>query len=150
MEKHIVFKLNEQFFGVGVHRVISIEKLYPLTKVPGTAEFIKGIMSLRGEITPVLDLKERLAMRQKPITEDNRILIINLDDIQMGLIVDEATEVIDIDPVSIESPSNMISGVNNTYLKGIAKVDKKLLILLDLEKVTDQKENIQLQEVVNQ
>ncbi|WP_428909628.1 chemotaxis protein CheW [Niallia sp. Krafla_26] len=143
---YIIFKLNNQFFGVEVNQVISIERLQPLTEVPGTAHFIKGIMPLRGEITPILDLKERLSMKKTTTTDENRILIINLEDIQIGLIVDEATGVIDIDSTSIEPPFEMISGVDNRYIKGIAKVDKKLLILLDLTKVTDQNENIQLHE----
>lgn len=148
--KYIVFKLNEQSFGVEVHQVLSIEKYQPLTLVPGVAKFIKGIMPLRGEITPVLDLKERLSIKQTVITEDDQILIIKIDEIQLGLIVDEATEVIDIDSSTIETPSKMIRGVDQEYISGIANVDHRLLILLDLEKVTNQSENVQLQKVVNQ
>ena len=148
--KYIVFKLNEQSFGVEVQQVISIERLKSLTKVPGTSDFIKGIMPLRGEITPILDLKERLSMRQTSTTEDNLILIINIDQRLVGLIIDEATEVINIDSSSIEYPLEVIHGVNQNYICGIAKVDHRLLILLDLEKVTNQSENVQLQKVVNQ
>lgn len=148
---YIIFKLNNQLFGVDVHQVTSIEKMQPLTEVPGTSDFIKGIMPLRGEIMPVLDLKERLTMRKTTATDDeNRILIIHLEGVQIGLIVDEATEVITIDSSSIEPPFGMISGVHNQYIKGIAKVNKQLLIILDLGKVTNQSEKVQLQKVVNQ
>lgn len=139
--KFIIFKLNNQSFGVNVQQVISIERLTPLTKVPGTADFIKGIMQLRGEITPVLDLKERLSMEQGvAATEDNRIIMINVNDIQIGLVVDEATEVMDIDSSAIEPPSEFIRGVEQEYIKGIAKIDQRLLILLDLEKVVNPSE----------
>lgn len=133
-----------------VQQVLSIEKYQPLTLVPGTAKFIKGIMPLRGEITPVLDLKERLSIKQTSMSENSRILIIKMDEIQLGLIVDEATEVIDMDSSIIETPLEIIRGVDQEYISGIANVDQRLLILLDLKKVTSQSENVQLQKVVNQ
>lgn len=147
-KKYIIFKLNGQSFGVEVQQVISIEKYQSLTMVPGTVDFIKGIMPLRGEITPVLDLKERLSMKQTDITEDHRILIIHMDEIQLGLIVDDATEVIDIDSSMIEPPTSIIRGVDQEYISGIANNDHKLLILLDLEKITNQKEIEQLEQTV--
>jgi len=146
--KIIVFKLNEQSFGVEVNQVVSIERLQSITEVPGTSDFIKGVIPLRGEITPVLDLKERLSMKQITAANPSLIMIIIIDDIQIGLIVDDATEVRDIDSSTIQSPSK-ISGVDETFIRGIAKVEDHLLILLDLENVTDQNETLQLKEVVN-
>lgn len=100
--KFIVLKLKEQSYGVNVQQILSIERLIEITEVPRSSPFIKGVINLRGETTPVIDLKERLQIDGAEQTDDTRILIVKLDDVQVGLIVDSATEVIDIDPAIIE------------------------------------------------
>ncbi|WP_337018061.1 chemotaxis protein CheW [Oceanobacillus massiliensis] len=146
--KFIVFKLKDQSFGVEVQQVISIERLQKITEVPRTSEFIKGVTELRGETTPIIDLKERLLIDGTEITEDSRILVVFVQDMQVGLIVDAATEVKDIDHDMIQPAPKLIGGVRETFLRGVAKMDDNLLILLDLDRIVDLEETNELREVV--
>ncbi|MBP2078874.1 chemotaxis protein CheW [Oceanobacillus polygoni] len=146
--KYIVFKLNNQSFGVDVKQVISIERLQEITEVPRTSEFIKGVTELRGETTPVIDLKERLMLADTEITNNTRILVVSIQAMQIGLIVDAATEVKDIEDNQIQAAPKLIAGVHETFLKGVAKIDNHLLILLDLEQIVNLSETNELQEAV--
>lgn len=146
--KYIVVKLKEQSYGVSVQQVLSIERLQEITAVPRSSAFIKGVINLRGETTPVIDLKERLEIGGTDPTDDSRVLVVEMDGVQIGLIVDSATEVIDIDPLVIEQPPEIIGGVHDVYLNGVAKLEKRLLILLNLERILDLKETNEVREII--
>jgi purine-binding chemotaxis protein CheW len=146
--KVIVFTLNGQRFGTNVQQVISIEKMKEITKVPGTSSFIKGIFSFHGETVPVLELKERLQMELTAQTESNRIIVVKIDDIQVGLIVDAATDVLDIDAKLIEDSKTMGGVIHKDYINGVAKLENELLILLNLGQVLALEEKEELQEVL--
>lgn len=146
--KYIVFKLKQQSFGVNVQQVISIERLQKITEVPRTSAFIKGVTELRGETTPIIDLRERLELGDLTTTDDSRILVVTVQKMQVGMIVDAATEVKDIDQDNIQSPPKFIAGVSDNFLQGVAKLDDHLLIILDLERIVDFEETNELQEIV--
>ncbi|WP_339227290.1 chemotaxis protein CheW [Oceanobacillus sp. FSL K6-2867] len=148
--KYIVFKLNDQSFGVAVQQIISIERLQEITAIPRTSEFIKGVTELRGETTPIIDLKERLMLAESDTTNDTRILVVSIQGMQIGLIVDAATEVVDIDENQIQAAPKLIAGIQETFLKGVAKVDKHLLILLDLDRIVDLNETNELEEAIKE
>ncbi|WP_138419942.1 chemotaxis protein CheW [Aquibacillus sediminis] len=135
--KVILFQLKQQQYGVNIQQVLSIEKTQAITEVPQTFDFIKGIINLRGEITPVLDLKERLDLGKTEYTDKTRILVVQVHSYQIGLIVDSATDVIDINQDEMDSAPDMIAGVSQDYIQGVAKLKDQLLLLLDLEHVLD-------------
>ena len=143
-----MFKLNNQSFGVAVQQVISIERLQEVTAVPRSSKFIKGVTELRGETTPVIDLKERLMLTESATTNDTRILVVSVENMQIGLIVDAATEVKDIEQNQIQAAPKLVAGIHETFLKGVAKVDNHLLILLDLERIVDLNESNELREAI--
>ncbi|RDW15639.1 chemotaxis protein CheW [Oceanobacillus chungangensis] len=148
VNKYILFKLKNQTFGVEVSQVISIERLQEITEVPRTSEFIKGVTYIREKTTPVIDLKERLLMDEAKSTDDTRILVVNINSMQIGLIVDAATEVKDIDQSVIDPAPELIGGVKETFIKGVARLESGLLILLELESIIDPNETNELLEVV--
>ena len=131
--KIIVFKMNGQQFGLDVNQVRSIERLQSITKVPQTEDFIKGVVNLRGEITPIVELKERLSLGQTKYNSETRILIVALDNLQVGLLVDSATDVIDIDASIIESAPKIMQNINSNIVRGVAKLEENLLIILQLK-----------------
>ncbi|WP_164215179.1 chemotaxis protein CheW [Virgibacillus sp. YIM 98842] len=133
--KVVVFLMGDQQYGISIENVLGIEKLHAITNVPETSDFIKGVINLRGDITPVLDLKQRFKLGETAYREQTRILIVTMNDMQVGLIVDAATDVMDIDSAIIEDAPQMINGVKESFLNGVAKLEDKLLILLDLEYV---------------
>ncbi|WP_430790598.1 chemotaxis protein CheW [Virgibacillus flavescens] len=145
--KVIVFQLKDQQYGVGIEHVRSIERVADVTSVPGTSDFIKGVINLRGDITPIVDLKERLQIGVTEFTEDTRVLIVEVNNVQVGLIVDSASDVLDIDPTVVEDAPRIIGGVNEAFIKGVAKLENRLLILLDFECVLNLDEINEVQAV---
>lgn len=156
-EQLVVFTLAGEHYGVDIAVVASIIKPQPITAVPRAPEFIEGITNLRGTVLPVVDLRRRFGLPTKgtgqpsPIspqgqeqeTDDTRIIVVEIDSMQVGLMVDTVMEVLRLPAASIEPPSPIVSTVDSTFITGIAKVDGyspehdtgRLIILLDLDKV---------------
>ncbi len=145
--KVIAFRLKDQEYGVDVNQVNSIERLHGVTKVPKTVDFIKGIINLRGEVTPVINLAERFGMGESESTENSRIIIVNLGQMQAGLIVDSANDVIDIPTDMIEPPPQILHEVHEEFVHGVAKLDNSLLVIVNLNKILGENEIEQLKEI---
>ncbi|MBP1968080.1 purine-binding chemotaxis protein CheW [Virgibacillus natechei] len=133
--KVIVFQLKNEAYAVSVQQIGSIERMQPITRVPQTDDFVKGVMNLRGVVIPVIDLRARFGIEKMASTETTRIIIVYLDDMEVGLIVDAANDVIDIPEDAIEPPPEVIGSVDEDYIEGVAKLDHRLLILLHLRNV---------------
>ncbi|WP_139488966.1 chemotaxis protein CheW [Brevibacillus dissolubilis] len=142
--KVIVFRLGEEEYGVEVNQVKSIEKLEHITRVPRTPRFVKGVINLRGVVTPIIDLRSRFNLTEATHTETTRVIIVAVGELEVGLIVDSANDVIDIPVNAIEPPPEVVGGVEAAYLRGVAKLEKRLLILLNLDKVLNTDEIKQL------
>ncbi|MCF6137129.1 chemotaxis protein CheW [Pseudalkalibacillus berkeleyi] len=138
--KAIVFQLMDEEYGVDVHQVRSIERMQEITRVPRTPSFVKGVINLRGIVTPVIDLRSRFDLEESEHTEETRIIIVNANDIEVGMIVDAANDVIDVPVNAVEQAPKVVGGVDAEYLDGVAKLEKRLLILLNLEKVLNPEE----------
>ncbi|WP_010282397.1 chemotaxis protein CheW [Bacillus timonensis] len=133
--KVIIFSLHNEEYGIPVSQVRSIEKVLHITRVPRTAPFVKGVINLRGVVTPIIDLRTRFGMVETEYTDSTRIIIVATENVEAGLIVDTANDVMDIPVNTIEPPPEIVGSVEVEYLEGVAKLDKRLLILLNLEKV---------------
>lgn len=131
----VVFSLDNSSYGVPILQVQEIIKMSEITKLPNTPIFIEGIVNLRGKIIPVMDLRRRFGLNPIPIDENWKILILKTDEIQFGVMVDQISEVEKIPVTIVENPPKIVSGVNGKFINGIAKTEKKLLILLDIEKI---------------
>lgn len=143
----IVFRLKDEEYGVEVNQVKSIEKLEHITRVPRTPPFVKGVINLRGVVTPIIDLRNRFGLEESLYSESTRIIIVAVGELEVGLIVDAANDVIDIPVNAIEPPPEVVGGVEAAYLRGVAKLDKRLLILLNLDKVLSTEEIKQLDSI---
>jgi len=142
--KVIVFRLQDEEYGVEVNQVLSIEKLDHITRVPRTPAFVKGVINLRGVVTPIIDLRSRFGLEEASYTETTRVIIVAVNELEVGLIVDAANDVIDIPVNAIEPAPEVVGGVEAVYLRGVAKLEKRLLILLNLDKVLNTEEMKQL------
>lgn len=131
----VVFRLGEEEYGVSILQVQEIRRLTEITRVPHTPEYVHGVMNLRGNVTPVLDLKKRLGLLEKSATNDTRIIIVKVADVAVGMIVDAVSEVLTINRNVIDA-STSIGGVAEKYIQGIGKQDDRLIILLNLEAIT--------------
>ncbi|HET7658080.1 MAG TPA: chemotaxis protein CheW [Bacillales bacterium] len=144
--KAIVFQLNNEEYGVEIMQVRSIEKMQPITRVPKAPDFVKGVINLRGVVTPIVDLRRRFSFDEIEETEETRIIIVHVDGTEVGLIVDGASDVIDLSEEQIEPPSDLVGGVKAEYLRGVANLEDRLLIMLNLKKVLNPGEIAELRE----
>lgn len=133
--KYIVFELEEEEYAIPVELVGSIERILPITRVPSTPRFVKGVVNLRGVVTPVIDLKEKFKGDLIEFDEQTRIIIVNMNEITVGFIVDSANDVIDINKEQIEPSPETIGTEVTDFIDGVVKMDNRLFILLDLDKV---------------
>lgn len=131
----VVFKLGKEEYGVDIMQVKEIVSYKEPVKVPNTPNFIEGIINLRSEIKPIVNLKKRFNINGESIDEETRIIVMNIDSKQVGFIVDDASEVITISDDNIEAAPDIIAGVDRRYITGIGKVNDRILILLDLDKL---------------
>lgn len=140
--KAVIFQLNDEEYGVDVQQVQSIERLLHITRVPKMPDFVKGVINLRGVVTPIIDLKERFSIEMTEYTNSTRIIIVQVEDKEVWLIVDAANDVIDIPADKIEQPPEVVGRIESDYIRGVAKLDERLLILLNLNKVLNAEELI--------
>ncbi|MDK2836469.1 MAG: purine-binding chemotaxis protein CheW [Thermosediminibacterales bacterium] len=147
LNQYVVFKLGEESYGVDILQVKTIERLMPITRVPKAPKFVEGVINLRGEVVPVIDLRKRFDLEQKDASDNTRIIIINVDGITVGMIVDSASEVIQIPVDEIEPPPAIVGSIDSDYISGVGKVGERLLILLNLKKVLKSKEIEQLEKI---
>lgn len=146
--KVIVFTLGHEEYGIEVDKVQTIERMSPITRVPKTPAFVKGVINLRGVVVPIIDLRGRFGLPESDYTENTRIINVAVKDLEVGFIVDSANDVIDIDSDTIENPPEVVGGIKAKYLRGVAKVsDQRLLIMLNLDEVLNKSEIIQLESV---
>lgn len=132
-QKVIVFKLNQKEYCLSAEYVTAIEKMLHITRVPNMPAFIKGVINLRGIIIPIIDLKQRFGIGDSDHLDSTRIIIVTWDEITVGMIVDEANDVLDIPIEAIEPCPNVAGSIAEEYISGVANIDHRLFILLDLE-----------------
>lgn|SRR5699024_8681977 len=145
--KYIVFELEDEEYAIPVDLVGSIERVLPITRVPGTPRFVKGVVNLRGVVTPVIDLKDQIKNQQIIFNEQTRIIITNMRGMTVGFIVDSANDVIDIVKDAIESPPETIGTEVSHVIDGVVKMNNRLFMLLNLDEILLQ-EDIEAVKVV--
>ncbi|WP_026832651.1 MULTISPECIES: chemotaxis protein CheW [Exiguobacterium] len=129
-QKWVVFQLEENAYGIDVQSVRSIERVIPITRIPNAASYVKGVINLRGVVTPVIDLRTRLGFETIDETEETRIIIATLEHGDAGFIVDRANEVVEATDVRIEPLTDQKQD-ESSYLTAIAKGENQLFSLLE-------------------
>ncbi|MEI3597141.1 MULTISPECIES: chemotaxis protein CheW [unclassified Oceanobacillus] len=133
--KVIVFQLQDEEYALPVEYVSAIERIQPITRVPRAEEFVKGVINLRGVIIPIIDLRLRFGMAETELTEENRIIIVKKNGFEVGLIVDTASDVIDLALDEMEPNPEVVGSEAADYIDGVSKIEDRLLILLNLKKI---------------
>ncbi|HHY28225.1 MAG TPA: chemotaxis protein CheW [Desulfitobacterium dehalogenans] len=132
----VVFKLNDQEFAFNIQSVKEIIKITTITQVPNAQEYVKGIINLRGMVTPIINLSEKFGLKEKPITDHSRIIILNISESTVGVIVDSVTEVLMFKDEDILAPGDELLVVEK-FIYGIGMLADRLLILLKPEEILD-------------
>lgn len=137
-KQFIVFKLNEQLYGISIQNVQIIEKIKPIMRVPKVPNCVKGVMNLRGEIIPVINLRDQFHLDEKTYTDKTRIIIVKLEDAMVGLIVDEVKEVIEIESNQVEVVQNIQGKMKTNHILGVGKVEENIVTLLNLANIIEE------------
>lgn len=131
----VVFRLGKELYGADISIVREVNRLQRITKVPRTPAYLEGVTNLRGRVIPVIDLRKRLGLPAEAATQSTRIAVAEIHGNQVGMIVDAVQEVLRVPPGAVEPPSPMFSKVDSENVLGIAKIDDRLIILLDLARI---------------
>ncbi|CDZ24071.1 chemotaxis protein CheW5 [[Clostridium] cellulosi] len=156
--RYLTFSLDNEVFGIEISYVNEIVGMQKINDVPEVSNFVKGIINLRGNIIPVIDM--RIKFKKQPCEYDERtcIIIVNINGISAGLIVDKVAEVISIEDSEIAPPPDFRTGFQSRYINGIGKLKDKVVLLIDcdklfrddeLEEITAEKEKAEIQENEN-
>ena len=131
-------------YGVPITKVQEIISMVTPTKLPQAPDFVEGIINLRGKIIPIIDLKQRYKMGASTVNNENRSIVVEVAGQTVGIIVDEVSEVLRLSIDSIEPPPAVIGGIASDYLTGVGKLEDRLLILLDMDRILDESEKTEL------
>jgi len=137
--KYLTFKLAEEDYGISLLKVREIIGMMPITSVPRTPEFVKGVINLRGKVIPVTDLRLRFGMPESAYTERTCIIVVEIlataGTVQMGIVVDAVTEVLPVREEEIEPAPEFGASVDTRYILGMANMEGAVKILLDIDRV---------------
>jgi purine-binding chemotaxis protein CheW len=147
VEQLVVFQLAKETYGVDISSVREIIRMQAITDVPKTPDFVEGVINLRGKVIPVIDLHKRFDLPAIEETQHTRIMVVEVENVTVGMIVDSVSEVLRIPTDSIDPPPPVISGVDAAYLRGVGKLDNRLIILLDLAQILQKKEIDVIEEI---
>jgi purine-binding chemotaxis protein CheW len=140
------FRIGRETFGLPISIVREIVRVPEITSVPNAPDYIEGVINLRGRIIPIVDLRKRFGEKSFERHKKNRIVVVELDSRAIGLIVNSASEVLRIPPSEIEEPHNVFKEGELNYITGVGKLNGRLVILLDLNKILQRGELNHLEE----
>ncbi len=131
----VTFSIGEEEFGVDILKVQEIIRTMEITKVPRAQDFVEGVINLRGKVIPIIDLRRRFGLDSKPHDKHTRIIVIEINNMIVGFVVDSVSEVLRIPASTVEPPPPVVAGLESEYISGVGKLHDRLLILLDLDKL---------------
>ncbi|KAA0257440.1 purine-binding chemotaxis protein CheW [Deferribacter autotrophicus] len=140
LNQFVIFTLLNEKFAIDIMKIDEIIRMMEITPIPKADYFIEGIINLRGKVIPVIDLKKKLGLSETEYTKTTRIIVVNIRNKKIGVIVDSVDEVVRIDDNKIEAAPAVSSGIDTNFVTGVAKTDKGLIIIIDIEKVFSEEE----------
>lgn len=146
----VVFELANESYGINIAMVESIIKMQTITQLPQAPYYVKGVTNLRGSVLPVIDLRLRFGLEVQEYTRQTRVIIVTMGSVKVGVVVDGVSEVLRVSDDTIEPLPPMVNSVNSAFLKGIARLQDRLIILLELGKVLELNEQHELANLAGQ
>ena len=134
-EQIVGLELAGELYGVEIGRVQEIIRMQPTTVVPNGPAFVEGLTNLRGHVIPVMDLRKRFGLAASEPTRRSRIVVAEMGGHIVGLVVDAVSEVLRVDADQVEPPSSLVTTAESAYLRGVAKLEERLVLLLDLSRI---------------
>lgn len=147
----VTFQLSEELYGIDIMDVKEIVPLHEIRTIPNAPTFVEGLYNLRGEIIPVINLHKRFHLKKAVVGEDEALLsgfiIIDIDGMKLGVIIDKVERVISIDYKEIQPPPQMITGIGAEYIQGVVNQESGYLIILEIRKLFSAKELRKIEEI---
>lgn len=143
----VSFQLGAEEYGVDIAQVQEIIRMVEITHVPRAPRFMEGVINLRGQLIPIIDLRTRFGMKRIEATKSTRIIVTEIGSKRVGIVVDSVSEVNNIPIENVEEAPEMIAGVGTEYIQGVGKMGDRLIIMLDLTMVMSGEEKQELQQV---
>lgn len=131
----VVFKLNNEEYGIDIMRVLEIITYQSVRPIPEVPAYIEGIINLRRDIYAIVNLRKRFRMKEEPLDDNTKIVLMKLEDLKVGFIVDTVSEILVIEDSDIEPTPRMIARYDSKYIKGITKKNDHMILLLDIDKL---------------
>lgn len=130
----VTFNLLKEEFGVEISNVQEIIRAIDITPVPGAPSHVRGVINLRGKIIPVVDLRRRFSLPETEYSEDQRIVVVEVGPKRIGMLVDSVSQVIKVPAGVVEEMPDEAMSVDENYIRGVGKLDNRLIIILDLNR----------------
>ncbi|MBA7664464.1 hypothetical protein ES703_72525 [subsurface metagenome] len=143
----ISFMIGKEEYGLEILTVKEVIRIREITKIPKAPVFVKGIINLRGDVIPIIDLREKFGLETEEYTIMTRVIIVEVDGKAIGMVVDSVSQVIRIAQSEVEPPPPLIGGLSTEYLRGVGKIGEKLIILLNIIKILTTEEKIELKQM---
>ncbi len=143
----VAFVLGSEEFACDINDVREVLKMIRVTPLPRSLDFVEGVINLRGEVIPVIDLRKRFGMPEMERTDDNRIIIVEVEDRMVGLTVDSVTEVIRLSNKQIQEAPDKVAGGRTHLIMGVGKIEDRLLIILSLDRILTTEEQMALSSI---
>ena len=146
-DRFLTFHLGKESYGLEIRHVTEIIVLQEITKVPDLSDFIIGVVNLRGNVISVMDMRKRVHLEPREYDDRTCIIVVNINDLSIGLLVETVNEVLNIPEEQVDPPPRTHSGIKSSYILGMGKVDKQVKILLNIEMILHEEELEQIQKV---
>ncbi|MFW5487430.1 MAG: chemotaxis protein CheW [Desulfovibrio sp.] len=143
----VTFSIGDEEFGVDILKVQEIIRTMEITKVPKAPLFVEGVINLRGKVIPIIDLRRRFGLETRDHDKNTRIIVIEINNMIVGFVVDSVSEVLRIPASTVEPPPPVVAGLESEYISGVGKLEDRLLILLDLDRLLSSEEKDMLASV---
>ena len=145
--KIVIFKLEDKEYGVEIEQIREVIRMKEFTPVPDAAEFVEGVIILRGEVVPLISLRKKLSLCEVKSSKQNRILVTEIDSHSIGVVVDSVSDVVVFDEASITSPDDLLKEAN--YLIGVGRIGERLILIVDIKKLLEDKGKEGIKEIYN-
>lgn len=147
----VTFQISDELYGIDIMDVKEIVRVQEIRQIPNAPLYVEGLFNLRGEIIPIISLHKRFHLKKAQLGEDEELLsgfiIIDIDGMKLGVIIDKVERVVSISPDDIQPPPQMLSGIGAQYIQGVVNREGKYLILLDIQKLFSAKELSKIDEM---
>ena len=140
----ISFIVGDEEYGLDILRVKEVIRIREITRLPRAPSFVKGIINLRGDVIPIIDLRDKFGLEHQDYTSKTRVIVVDVDDRLVGMVVDAASQVVRMPRDRIEPPPPIAGGLSAEFIRGVGKLDERLIILLNIDRILSTQEKVAL------